>query len=228
MLAADPEDQLRTNSERLPQLKIIKKKQSRSKQGSQLSRQSSSLGDKQMIPRVASIQAWPKRRSLQIENIDYLNQKPSLHVMEKELTNNMIKIMNMKTDFTKMRKLMAKIQCRPQKTRARNKSVNDSNMQQSSSLQQLQRKEDFGNHLDPDLVEDMKLRQMEEEFNITGVNQYKSKLEANILVLNKKVKELQHKVKYGEINEKRLAKAHTQKVLFVEHQEKDKGMSALR
>ena len=31
MLAADPEDQLRTNSERLPQLKIIKKKQSRSK-----------------------------------------------------------------------------------------------------------------------------------------------------------------------------------------------------
>jgi len=33
---------------------------------------------------------------------------------------------------------------------------------------------------------------MEEEFNVTGVNQYKTQLEANILVLNKKVKELQH------------------------------------
>ena len=74
----------------------------------------------------------------------------------------------------------------------------------------------------------MKLRQMEEEFNITGVNQYKTQLEANILVLNKKVKELQHQVKYGEIQEKRMSKAHTEKVLFIEHEEKDKGMSALR
>ena len=127
---------------------------------------------------------------------------------------------------------MAKIQCKPTNMRIRKgKQTSDNhggNLQQSTSLQQIQRKEDFGGHLDPDLEEDMKLRQMEEEFNITGVNQYKTQLEANILVLNKKVKELQHQVKYGEIQEKRMNKAHTEKVLFIEHEEKDKGMSALR
>ena len=45
----------------------------------------------------------------------------------------------------------------------------------------------------------MKLRQIEEEFNITGVNQYKAQLEANIIVLNKKAKEIHLQVKYGEI-----------------------------
>ena len=56
--------------------------------------------------------------------------------MEKELTNNMIKIMNMKADFNRMRKLMAKIHQTPSKPKMRS-SHSDANMQQSPSLAQL-------------------------------------------------------------------------------------------
>lgn len=87
-----------------------------------------------IIPRVASIQAWPKhklnlrgeyiRGSIQTDSpmvssrhveshkIDYLNMKPTLENIEKELTNNKIKIMNMKTDFVRLKKLIAKIEIR--------------------------------------------------------------------------------------------------------------------
>jgi len=74
----------------------------------------------------------------------------------------------------------------------------------------------------------MKLKQMEEEFAITGVNQYKAHLEAQIEMLNVRVKEMQRRNHYAEIHEKRLSKEHTEKVLFIKHEEKDKGMSALR
>jgi hypothetical protein len=53
-------------------------------------------------------------------------------------------------------------------------------------------------------------------------------LEQNIKILNGKVKEMQRKVHYAEIEEKKLDKAHTEVALFVANQEKDKGMNALR
>ena len=39
---------------------------------------------------------------------------------------------------------------------------------------------------------------------------------------------MQRRVHYAEIEEKRIAKDHTEKVLFAVHEEKDKGMSVLR
>ena len=69
---------------------------------------------------------------------------------------------------------------------------------------------------------------MEDDFTITGVNHYKTKLEANIIELTKKVKELRKKNREAEIYEKKLSKEHTEKVLFITHQERDIGMGALR
>ena len=37
------------------------------------------------------------------KRIDYLHRRPQLSTLEKELTNNRIKIMNMKTDYHRMR-----------------------------------------------------------------------------------------------------------------------------
>lgn len=46
--------------------------------------------------------------------INYLNRKPSMSTLEKELTNNRIKIMNMKTDYNRMKQLVKKIETRSQ------------------------------------------------------------------------------------------------------------------
>jgi hypothetical protein len=74
----------------------------------------------------------------------------------------------------------------------------------------------------------LKLKEIEEEFNITGVNQYKQALEQNIVILNKKVKDMERILHYAEIEEKRINKYHTEVALFAENEEKDKGMCALR
>ena len=90
-----------------------------------------------IIPRVASIQAWPKHklnvrgnyirggqadespmvssRHVESHKIDYLNMRPTIENIDKELTNNRIKIMNMKTDFVRHKKLIAKIENRKSK-----------------------------------------------------------------------------------------------------------------
>lgn len=52
--------------------------------------------------------------------------------------------------------------------------------------------------------EELKLKEIEEEFNITGVNNYKQQLENNIVILNNKVKEMQRRCHYAEIQEKRI------------------------
>jgi hypothetical protein len=84
-----------------------------------------------VIPRVASIQAWPKHRlhlrgeyirgfstggessrHVDSHKIDYMNMRPSIENIDKELANNRIKIMNMKTDFIRLKKLIAKIENR--------------------------------------------------------------------------------------------------------------------
>ena len=84
----------------------------------------------------------------------------------------------MKTDYTKMKKMIYKICGKTLIDKKIRRQTNKLHQnygiyeQQSSSLQQLQRKEDFG--ADPDYDEEvMKLKEIEEEFNITGVNQYK-------------------------------------------------------
>ena len=64
--------------------------------------------------------AWPKHRvdirgkfkilkNQDSAPINYLNHKPDIRNLEKEVTNNNIKIMNMKTDYFRMKKLMSKI-----------------------------------------------------------------------------------------------------------------------
>ena len=51
---------------------------------------------------------------------NYLPRAPSLNVLEKELTNNRIKIMNMKTDYNRLKNLVKKIETRSQSnTKAR-------------------------------------------------------------------------------------------------------------
>lgn len=167
--------------------------------------------------------------------IDYLGQKPPLHIIEKELTNNRIKVLNMKTDFTRMRKLIQKIRGkaftdRKMKRKARHLHQSYGIFeQQASSGSHYQRKLEQ-DHSDPDLYdeEELKLKEIEEEFNITGVNQYKQALEQNIVILNKRVKDMERKVHYAEIEEKRINKEHTEKAMFAVNQEKDRGMSALR
>ena len=63
----------------------------------------------------------------------------------------------------------------------------------------------------------------EDGFSITGVNHYKHQLEQNIQVLKKKVKDMQRKVHWDEIIEKRLSKEHSENVHFTLNEEKDKG-----
>lgn len=53
------------------------------------------------------------------------------------------------------------------------------------------------------------------DFKVTGVNEYKTQLEQNILVLNKKVKEMERQNHYAQIIEKRLDKEHNEKLVFV-------------
>jgi hypothetical protein len=103
------------------------------KKSKPLSYQRSSTGSSlaSVIPRVASIQAWPKHklnlrgehirgfssagdssRLVDSHKIDYVNMRPSAEYIDKELANNRIKIMNMKTDFIRFKKLIAKIENR--------------------------------------------------------------------------------------------------------------------
>ena len=72
--------------------------------------------------------------------------RPTIENIDKELTNNRIKIMNMKTDFVRHKKLIAKIENRKSKKQ----------MESQQSMQMYDKKE-----------EDLPV------FNITGVNQYK-------------------------------------------------------
>lgn len=129
------------NKNSLPALKIKKKKikplSSFHRSSSGYSRPSGGdLSHGSVIPRVASIQAWPKHklnvrgeyirgpkaegdpqlssRLVDSHKIDYLNMRPTIEHVEKELTNNRIKIMNMKTDFVRLKKLIAKIQNKKQ------------------------------------------------------------------------------------------------------------------
>ena len=90
--------------------------------------------------------------------------RPTIENIDKELTNNRIKIMNMKTDFVRHKKLIAKIENRKSKKQ----------QESQQSMQMYDKKE-----------EDLP------DFNITGVNQYKTQLESNIIILNKKVKEME-------------------------------------
>ena len=48
-------------------------------------------------------------RHVDSHKIDYMNFRPSIESVDKELTNNRIKIMNMKTDFFRLKKLVDKI-----------------------------------------------------------------------------------------------------------------------
>lgn len=149
--------------------------------------------------------------------------------MEKELTNNRIKILNMKTDYLRMKKLIQKIRGKALQDKTLKRKARQLHHdygiyeQQALSLAQYQHKQetDFDE-------EELKLKEIEEEFNITGVNQYKQALEKNIFILNKKVKDLERKLHYAEIEEKRINKQHTEVALFAENEEKDKGMCALR
>ena len=76
--------------------------------------------------------------------------------------------------------------------------------------------------------EELRLQQIEQEFNITGVNQLKTQLESNIEILTQKCKALERKIHYAQIQEKRLEKAHTKEAIFVHYEEKDKGMEVLK
>lgn len=89
-------------------------------------------------PRSGSVQdLLQKRMNYQSSTVDYLNQKPNMRVIEKEITNNRIKIMNMKTDYNRMKKLILKIRGKsaqaPRKTRRLQKNYGIYE-QQSSSL----------------------------------------------------------------------------------------------
>ena len=64
----------------------------------------------ELIPRVAHISAWPKHR-VRAGTPKESSLKQSM--IEKELTNNRIKIMNMKTDYHRLKKLIIKIQTKP-------------------------------------------------------------------------------------------------------------------
>ena len=57
--------------------------------------------------------------------------------------------------------------------------------------------------------EELRLQEIEQEFNITGVNQLKTQLESNIEILSKKCKQMERQIHYALIREKRLEKAHT-------------------
>ena len=125
-----------------------------------------------MVPRVAQYQAWPKHkqslRGKNYENLypstasekdqgiagcrkngmaDYLNQQPKPENIDKELTNNRIKIMNMKTDYIRFKNLLNKIHCKSISKIKRSASHSNTRkpgqqmqLQQSVSLRQLQQK----------------------------------------------------------------------------------------
>jgi hypothetical protein len=73
-----------------------------------LSRGSTSDNMTGFIPRVASIDTWPKHK-IPTHSFERINQMPSSQALDKELTNNRIKLMNMKSDYERLRKLILKI-----------------------------------------------------------------------------------------------------------------------
>jgi len=160
-----------------------------------------------------------------------LGVEPSARLVDKELYNCQIKIQNMKNDYTRLRKLIAKIHVKSGGTyrsgsrkRSRRRKQTP---QQAESLSEIQKKQAFES-MNEDERELFELNQMEEQFSITGVNQYKTQLEASIIELAKKVKDIRKKNHEAEIYQKRLGKEHTEKVLFIKNEERDKGMGALR
>jgi predicted nucleic acid-binding Zn-ribbon protein len=54
-------------------------------------------------------------RLVDSHKIDYLNMRPTIENIDKQISNNSIKIMNMKTDFVRLKKLVAKIENRKSK-----------------------------------------------------------------------------------------------------------------
>ena len=73
-----------------------------------------------------------------------------------------------------------------------------------------------------------RLKLEDQEFKITGVNQYKIALEQQIENMRRTVKELERNNHYAEIAEKRMSKEVNEKIVFIQNEERDKGMSALK
>ena len=69
-----------------------------------------------LVPRVAHVSAWPKHKlragTPKNESFDLPGSR-TFTLIDKELTNNRIKIMNMKTDYVRLKKLMEKIKSKP-------------------------------------------------------------------------------------------------------------------
>lgn len=198
-------------------VKIKKKKKTGKYDGRSQSKTSdraqSETSQVSLVPRVASLQAWPRHklnvrgdlinhisqigqkaeegeltgRGLPIQKdplpplhsgrhvdsykIDYLNFKPTVQSLDKELTNNRIKIMNMKTDFFRLKKLADKIQGKAARGQLKISRKNKQLLKPSKSTEQV----DLNKLTDPGLKEEaLELQKMEKEFNITGVNQYKT------------------------------------------------------